>query len=73
MAEVWEFMEPEEVTKWQALDKWMYHKAVSRAQVKIYAEKRVFFLRHGEAIIDEVRIPSNKCLEREQDFQISDS
>ena len=63
-------MEPVEVIKWQALDKWMYHKAVSRVQTRIKIEKRVFFLRRGGSIINEVRFPSNKCQERHQDFEI---
>ena len=69
IGEAWDFLPPQEVTRWQALNKWMYRTAVGRIQTRINVNrKKVFFVRQGVDIILEVRVLFGRYLERQQDF-----
>ena len=70
IGEAWRCLEVFEVIKWQALNKYMYRTAVSRIQTKIRLERGVYFLRLGTNVVDEVRVPSGRCFEHKQDFDI---
>ena len=61
MGEVWAYLDPLEVTKWQSLNKWMYRVAVGRIQTRIKRGTRAFFLRKGSYIVDEVSA-KGKCI-----------
>ena len=65
MGVVWEYLDPLEVVTWQALDKWMYDKAVSRAQTRFSVARKVYFLRDRKTVVDEVSV-SSPCLERQR-------
>jgi len=49
MGIMWSYLERLEVTRWQALNKWMYRVAVSRAQMRVSLPQRIYFLRQGQA------------------------
>ena len=46
----------------------MYRVAVSRAQVRIQSDPRVYFLRRGTYFIDEVQVDRNRSVVRRQNF-----